>query len=188
MLSPFDLSETAWYVKHHFRVAGFPCALFSQGFIRVVYGPIKGETASATMSAAMACSLEPLGASKSSLRQTSCASSGIWKAHVGDAPFPLAGLVCILLRPAVSPLSPGKRSPDNLVSDRESRGQTWDQVGPDGASEDETGAEGLCPRARSAASVPLSPQPRRWRMPSPRHCNAPVSRRSTGSGGASSLP
>ena len=41
-LSPFDLEETAAYVKHHLRVAGFQGQLFSDGFIAAVYDHTKG--------------------------------------------------------------------------------------------------------------------------------------------------
>jgi type II secretory pathway predicted ATPase ExeA len=41
-LRPFDLEETAGYVKHHLRVAGFQGQLFSDSFIAAVYDHTKG--------------------------------------------------------------------------------------------------------------------------------------------------
>jgi type II secretory pathway predicted ATPase ExeA len=41
-LSPFDLEETAAYVKHHLRVAGFQGQLFSDGFIADLFDHTKG--------------------------------------------------------------------------------------------------------------------------------------------------
>lgn len=41
-LRPFDLEETAGYVKHHLRVAGFQGQLFSDGFISATYDHTKG--------------------------------------------------------------------------------------------------------------------------------------------------
>ena len=41
-LSPFDLEETAGYIKHHLRVAGFQGSLFSDGFVSGVYNHTKG--------------------------------------------------------------------------------------------------------------------------------------------------
>ncbi|MEA3377539.1 MAG: AAA family ATPase [Chloroflexota bacterium] len=41
-LPPFDLEETAAYIKHHLRVAGFQGALFSDSFITGVYDHTKG--------------------------------------------------------------------------------------------------------------------------------------------------
>jgi general secretion pathway protein A len=41
-LKPFDLEETAGYVKHHLRVAAFKGELFSDGFIARVYDHTKG--------------------------------------------------------------------------------------------------------------------------------------------------
>ncbi len=41
-LSPFDLEETAAYVKHHLRVAGFQDPLFSDSFIAALFDHTKG--------------------------------------------------------------------------------------------------------------------------------------------------
>lgn len=41
-LRPFDLEETAGYIKHHLRVAGFQGSLFSDSFISGVYDHTKG--------------------------------------------------------------------------------------------------------------------------------------------------
>jgi type II secretory pathway predicted ATPase ExeA len=41
-LRPFDLEETAGYVKHHLRVAGFQGQLFSDSFVAAVYEHTKG--------------------------------------------------------------------------------------------------------------------------------------------------
>jgi type II secretory pathway predicted ATPase ExeA len=41
-LRPFDLEETAGYVKHHLRVAGFQGQLFSDSFVAAVYDQTKG--------------------------------------------------------------------------------------------------------------------------------------------------
>jgi type II secretory pathway predicted ATPase ExeA len=41
-LPPFDLEETAGYVKHHLRVAGFQGSLFSDSFVAGVYAHTKG--------------------------------------------------------------------------------------------------------------------------------------------------
>ena len=41
-LPPFDLEETAAYVKHHLRVVGFQGSIFSDSFIAGVYTPTKG--------------------------------------------------------------------------------------------------------------------------------------------------
>jgi type II secretory pathway predicted ATPase ExeA len=41
-LTPFDLQESAAYIQHHLRVAGFQGQLFSDGFIAAVYDHTKG--------------------------------------------------------------------------------------------------------------------------------------------------
>jgi len=41
-LPPFDLEETAAYVKHHLRVVGFQGSIFSDSFIAGVYAHTKG--------------------------------------------------------------------------------------------------------------------------------------------------
>jgi len=41
-LPPFDLEETAGYVKHHLHVAGFQGSLISDSFIAGVYDQTKG--------------------------------------------------------------------------------------------------------------------------------------------------
>ena len=41
-LSPFDLEETAGYIKHHLRLAGFQGPVFSDGFVSGVYSHTKG--------------------------------------------------------------------------------------------------------------------------------------------------
>ena len=41
-LPPFDLEETAGYIKHHLRVAGHPGVVFSDSFISGVYHHTKG--------------------------------------------------------------------------------------------------------------------------------------------------
>jgi type II secretory pathway predicted ATPase ExeA len=41
-ISPFDLEETAGYIKHHLRVAGFQGSLFSDGFVQGIYDHSKG--------------------------------------------------------------------------------------------------------------------------------------------------
>jgi general secretion pathway protein A len=41
-LRPFDLEETAGYVKHHLRVAGYQGQLFSDGFVTGVHEHTKG--------------------------------------------------------------------------------------------------------------------------------------------------
>ena len=41
-LPPFDLEETAGYIKHHLRVAGFQGSLFSDSFVAGVYAHTKG--------------------------------------------------------------------------------------------------------------------------------------------------
>lgn len=41
-IPPFDLEETAGYIKHHLRVAGFRGSLFSDSFISGVYHHAKG--------------------------------------------------------------------------------------------------------------------------------------------------
>ena len=41
-LRPFDLEETAGYIKHHLRVAGYQNQLFSDSFISSVYDHTKG--------------------------------------------------------------------------------------------------------------------------------------------------
>ena len=41
-LTPFDLEETAAYIKHHLRVASYQEQLFSDGFIAGVYDQTKG--------------------------------------------------------------------------------------------------------------------------------------------------
>ena len=41
-LPPFDLEETAGYVKHHLRVAGYQGQIFSDGFVSGVYDHTKG--------------------------------------------------------------------------------------------------------------------------------------------------
>jgi general secretion pathway protein A len=41
-LAPFDLEETAAYVKHHLRIAGFQGQLFSDGFIAYLFEHTKG--------------------------------------------------------------------------------------------------------------------------------------------------
>ena len=41
-LKPFDLEETAAYVKHHLRVSGFQGSLFSDGFLGGVHDHTKG--------------------------------------------------------------------------------------------------------------------------------------------------
>ena len=41
-LPPFDLEETAGYIKHHLRVVGFQASLFSDSFIGGVYDHTKG--------------------------------------------------------------------------------------------------------------------------------------------------
>ncbi len=41
-LRPFDLEETAGYIKHHLRVAGFQDQLFSDSFVSAVYDHSKG--------------------------------------------------------------------------------------------------------------------------------------------------
>jgi len=41
-LAPFDLEETAAYVKHHLRVAGFQGQLFSDGFVAHLFDHTKG--------------------------------------------------------------------------------------------------------------------------------------------------
>ena len=41
-LPPFDLEETAGYIKHHLRVAGFQGPLFSDSFVGGVYHHTKG--------------------------------------------------------------------------------------------------------------------------------------------------
>lgn len=41
-LLPFDLQETAAYVKHHLRLAGFQTQLFSDGFIADLFAHTKG--------------------------------------------------------------------------------------------------------------------------------------------------
>jgi type II secretory pathway predicted ATPase ExeA len=41
-LPPFDLEETAAYIKHHLRVAGFQGSLFSDSFVSGVYDHSKG--------------------------------------------------------------------------------------------------------------------------------------------------
>jgi len=41
-LKPFDLEETAGYIKHHLRVAGYQGQLFSDSFIAGVYDHTKG--------------------------------------------------------------------------------------------------------------------------------------------------
>jgi type II secretory pathway predicted ATPase ExeA len=41
-LKPFDLEETAGYIKHHLRVAGYQGQLFSDSFIAGVYEHTKG--------------------------------------------------------------------------------------------------------------------------------------------------
>jgi general secretion pathway protein A len=41
-LKPFDLEETAGYVKHHLRIAGYQGQLFSDSFIAGVYDHTKG--------------------------------------------------------------------------------------------------------------------------------------------------
>ncbi len=41
-LPPFDLEETAGYIKHHLRVAGHPGAVFSDSFISGVYHHTEG--------------------------------------------------------------------------------------------------------------------------------------------------
>ena len=41
-LTPFDLEETAAYVKHHLRIAGFQGQLFSDGFIAHLFDHTKG--------------------------------------------------------------------------------------------------------------------------------------------------
>jgi general secretion pathway protein A len=41
-LQPFDLEETAGYIKHHLRTAGYQGQLFSDSFIAAVYDHTKG--------------------------------------------------------------------------------------------------------------------------------------------------
>ena len=41
-LKPFDLEETAGYIKHHLRIAGYQGQLFSDSFISGVYDHTKG--------------------------------------------------------------------------------------------------------------------------------------------------
>jgi type II secretory pathway predicted ATPase ExeA len=41
-IPPFDLEETAGYVKHHLRVAGFQGSLFSDSFVGGVHDHTKG--------------------------------------------------------------------------------------------------------------------------------------------------
>jgi len=41
-LKPFDLEETAGYIKHHLRIAGYQGQLFSDSFIAGVYDHTKG--------------------------------------------------------------------------------------------------------------------------------------------------
>lgn len=41
-LKPFDLEETAGYIKHHLRIAGYQGQLFSDGFSAGVYDHTKG--------------------------------------------------------------------------------------------------------------------------------------------------
>ena len=41
-LKPFDLEETAAYIKHHLRVSGRQDPLFSDGFLALVHGHTKG--------------------------------------------------------------------------------------------------------------------------------------------------
>ncbi|MBN1976062.1 MAG: AAA family ATPase, partial [Anaerolineae bacterium] len=41
-LNPFDLQETAAYVKHHLRVAGRRDPVFSDGFLALVHDHTKG--------------------------------------------------------------------------------------------------------------------------------------------------
>jgi general secretion pathway protein A len=41
-LKPFDLEETAGYVKHHLRIAGCPNPIFSDGFLAGIYDHTKG--------------------------------------------------------------------------------------------------------------------------------------------------
>jgi len=41
-LKPFDLEETAGYIKHYLRVAGFQGQLFSDSFLSGVYDHTKG--------------------------------------------------------------------------------------------------------------------------------------------------
>lgn len=41
-LTPFDLEETAGYIKHHLRIAGFQGQLISDSFLAGVYDHTKG--------------------------------------------------------------------------------------------------------------------------------------------------
>ena len=41
-LRPFDLEETAGYIKHHLRIAGYQAQLLSDGFVSGVYDHTKG--------------------------------------------------------------------------------------------------------------------------------------------------
>ena len=41
-LRPFDLEETAGYIKHHLRIAGYQGQLLSDGFASGVYDHTKG--------------------------------------------------------------------------------------------------------------------------------------------------
>ncbi len=41
-LKPFDLEETAGYVKHHLHIAGYQDQLFSDSFVSGVYDHTKG--------------------------------------------------------------------------------------------------------------------------------------------------
>ena len=41
-LRPFDLEETAGYIKHHLRVAGYQGQLFSDSFLSSVHDHTKG--------------------------------------------------------------------------------------------------------------------------------------------------
>jgi type II secretory pathway predicted ATPase ExeA len=41
-LTPFDIAETAAYVKHHLRVSGRQDALFSDSFLALVHDHTKG--------------------------------------------------------------------------------------------------------------------------------------------------
>jgi len=41
-LKPFDLEETAGYIRHHLRVAGHQRQLFSDSFLSAVYDHTKG--------------------------------------------------------------------------------------------------------------------------------------------------
>jgi len=95
-IPPFDLEETAGYIKHHLRVADWQGPLFSDSFVGGVHDHTKGvsrcasKRAGSTISAAARCCWAPPNANSSWMRPTSSESSSIWKGGWPEGAVPAA--------------------------------------------------------------------------------------------------